>query len=105
MQDREWLYYVERSGREGCEWSAQFRRHSPTMQVGHRALLLMREGHLDQSAELLQELIDEVEGIDGEPHSIRAVLDRYRHGIEGYYFYCRKEFALAEQSMRLAHDA
>lgn len=65
----------------------------------------MREGRLEQGEEFLREFIEQVEGVCGEPTSVRAVLDRYRHGIEGYYFYCRGEFDDAERSMRFAHDA
>jgi hypothetical protein len=105
MQDREWLYYAERSGREGRAWAVEYRRHSDTAKLGERALKSMRENQMEQAGQLLREFIDGVERVDGEPHSVRAVLDRYRHGIEAYYFYCRKEFALAEQSMRSAHGA
>ncbi len=105
MQDREWLYYAERSGSEGREWAEQYRRHSAIAKLGERALRSMRENHLEEGEQLLREFIDGVEGVRGEPASVRAVLDRYRHGIEAYYFYCRKEFGLAEQSMRSAHDA
>lgn len=75
------------------------------MELGNRTLQLLREGKLEDGERALQEFTAEVEKVSCKPDSVRAVLDRYRHGIEGYYFYVRKEFAPAHQSMRLAHDA
>ena len=105
MQNNDWLHFAERSGREGREWAEKYECHRPTAELGTRALLKMREGQLDQAKELLQEFVGKVEAVREGPASIRAVLDRYRHGIEGYYFYCRQEFSAAEKSMLLAHDA
>lgn len=105
MQNCDWLHFAERSGPEGQEWAEKYRQHWSTMELGNRTLQQMREGNLEQGGQLLQEFIAQVESVNGEPASLRAVLDRYRHGIEGYYFYSRSEFAPAQQSMRLAHVA
>lgn len=100
-----WLHFAERSGREGRDWAEEYRRHATKLDLSTRALKHMREGQMDEGGKLLKEFISQVESVSGEPASLRAVLDRFRHGIEGYYFYCRGEFEGAEQSMRLAHDA
>jgi hypothetical protein len=105
MPNSEWLHFAERSGRRGREWAEEYRRHSSKVELGAHALQQMRAGHLEQGGGLLREFVGEVESVDGEPASVRAVLDRYRHGIEGYYLYCRGEFAGAEQCMRVAHNA
>jgi len=101
----EWLHFAERSGREGREWAEEYRLHAVKLDLGLSALQHLREGRMEQGGELLKECISQVESVRGVPASQRAVLDRYRHGIEGYYFYCRGDFEGAERSMRLAHDA
>ncbi len=101
----DWLHFAERTGRAGKEWAEEYRRHQPKVELGKRALQLMREGQMEQGGKLLHEFIGQVEGVCGEPVSVRAVLDRFSHGIEGYYFYCRRDFASAEQSMLSAHAA
>jgi hypothetical protein len=105
MPNCDWLHFAERCGREGRGWAEQYRSHAAKLALGGSALQRMREGRVEQGGELLREFICQVEGVCGEPASVRAVLDRYRHGIEGYYFYCRGEFDAAERSMRAAHDA
>ena len=105
-KEHEWLHFAERSGREGQEWAETFRRdHFAKMEAGQRALEQMRLGNVAQGGELLREFIDQVESVFDERGSLRAVLDRYRYGIEGYYFYVTRDFAEAEQAMRLAHAA
>ena len=105
MQNCDWLHFAERCGPDGSQWAGNYREHWSTMELGNRTLQLLREGKLEDGEKALQEFIAEVEKVSCKPDSVRAVLDRYRHGIEGYYFYVRKEFAPAQQSMRLAHDA
>jgi hypothetical protein len=105
MLNFDWLHFVERSGPEGRGWAEQYRRHAAKMEIGKRALEHLRGGRAEQGGELVREFVGQVEGVCGEPASLRAVLDRFRHGIEGYYFYCRGDYDGAEQSMRLAHDA
>lgn len=75
------------------------------MEIGKRALQHMREGQLVEGEKLLMEFRGELEKVCGEPASVRAVMDRYRFGIEGYYFYCRREFVRANEAMCLAHAA
>ena len=86
MPNCDWLHFAERSGREGREWAEEYRCHLAKLELGNRALQYMREGHLEQGGDLLREFSGQVEGVCGEPASLRAVLDRYRHGVEGYYF-------------------
>lgn len=105
MQNRDWLHFAERSGPAGRGWVEEYYHHLNKGDLGDLALQRMREGRLEEGGELLRQLIDQVEQVRTGPPSVRAVLDRYRHGIEGYYFYCRKEFEAAERSMNLAHDA
>jgi hypothetical protein len=105
MQNCDWLHFAERCGAEGRDWAEKYRQHWPTMELGNQTLKKLREDKLEEGERLLQEFIRQVESVRGEPDSVRAVLDRYRYGIEGYYYYCRKEFTPAQQSMRLAHDA
>ena len=105
MQNRDWLHFAERSGPEGREWVEEYHRHLNKADLGDLALQRMREGRHEEGGELLRQLIDQVEEVHTGSPSVRAVLDRYRHGIEGYYFYCRKEFEAAERSMDRAHDA
>lgn len=105
MSNCDWLHFAARSGREGREWAEGYRHHAGKLELGHRALTNMRRGDLERGRTLLQEFVGQVEEVSGESASVRAVLDRYRHGIEGYYFYCRGEFDAAERAMRLAHDA
>jgi hypothetical protein len=105
-QDCTWLHFAERSCPEGREWAEGYWRHFDKLELGTRALTQLRGGHMDQGDVLLREFISQIEGVPAaEPASLRAVLDRFRHGIEGYYFYCKREYAPAQQSMRLAHDA
>ena len=105
-QNCTWLHFAQRCGPKGREWTEGYGRHFDKLELGTRALTHLREGHLEQGEGVLREFISEVEGVPAtEPASLRAVLDRFRHGIEGYYFYCKREFAPAQQSMSLAHDA
>lgn len=106
MQDCTWLHFAERSGPEGREWAEGYGRHFDKLELGTLALTHLREGNLEQGEGLLRDFISEIEGVPAaESASLRAVLDRFRHGIEGYYFYCKREFVSAQQSMCLAHDA
>jgi hypothetical protein len=105
-QDCNWLHFAIRTGPEAREWAEGYQRHFDKLELGTSALTHFREGHLESGEGLLREFIDQVEGVPAtEPASLRAVLDRFRYGIEGYYFYCKREFAPAQHSMRLAHDA
>jgi hypothetical protein len=105
LQSGDWLRFAGLSGPEGQEWAEEYRRYSAKVELGNRGLQHMREGDLQRGGEFLREFIGQVESVSDGPASLRAVLDRFRHGIEGYYFYRRGEYASAEQSMRLAHDA
>lgn len=100
----DWLYFAQRTGRAGQEWAENYRCHLPKLEVGKRALELMRRGQIERGGELLQEFIGLVGTACNEPSSIKAVLGRYTHGIQGYYFYCRGEFASAKEAMWLAHE-
>jgi hypothetical protein len=104
LQKGEWLYFARRTGPEGCKWAKEYGCHNATMQLGDLALQQLRKKNSTAEG-TLQEFIRCVEAVPPEPASVRAVLDRFRYGIEGYYFYCRGDFAKAKDALCLAHSA
>lgn len=104
MKACDWLHFAERTGDDGREWVDQYKRHSNTLEMSKEALQYMRRGQLDKGNEVLGECRREIEAASSEP-SIRAVLDRQLHGVDGYYAYCRQDYVRANELMCLAHDA
>jgi hypothetical protein len=104
LQNCEWLYFARRTGPDGCKWAEEYVRHNATMQLGGLALQQLRKRN-STAGGTLQEFIRCVEVVPPEPPSVRAVLDRFRYGIEGYYFYCRGDFSRAKDAMCRAHSA
>jgi hypothetical protein len=102
----DWLHFVARSGDEGRQWAEEYRRPEvqEADQLAVRALKQMREGRLDAGAAQLEAMAERVRHGDFSP-SIRAVLERWYHGVAAYLFYCREEFDRAESSLDLADAA
>jgi hypothetical protein len=104
LQNNEWLYFARRTGPEGCKWAEEYVCHNATTQLGALTLQQLRKRN-STAGGTLQKFIHCVEAVPPEPASVRAVLDRFRYGIEGYYFYCLGDFARAKAAMCLAHSA
>jgi hypothetical protein len=105
MKAYDWMHFAERTGDAGKKWVQDYRTHTPKLEIGKTALHFMRDGRMKEGERCLAEFRVEVERVCTEPISIRAVLDRHRYGIEGYYFYCLRDFSKANQAMCLAHAA
>lgn len=102
----DWLHFVARSGDEGRCWAEEYRRPDVLAadDLGVRALKEMRAGRLDAGDALLDEMAAGFRPLDLPP-SIRAVLERWYHGVAAYLFYCREEFDRAEEALDQANAA
>lgn len=101
----DWLHFAERTGKPGKDWSADYRQHSRAVSLAEESLTLLRRGAIDRGGMALLELKRQLSRLRNEQDSVRAVLDRWYHGVAGYYFYCRGDFQQAQESMHQAHVA
>lgn len=99
----DWLHFAGRTGSPGRLWAERYRYHYPTLDIGKRALELIRHGQIQAGSEALAKFVERVDAVNNEQPSIRAVLDRYVHGVQAYYFYCLEDFDGARDTMWLAH--
>jgi hypothetical protein len=101
----DWLHFAERTGGPGKQWAIDYRRHRSAVALADESLALLRQGKIESGGLALLELKRQISRIRGEQESVRAVLDRWFHGVSGYYFYCREDFQQAQRSMQEAHLA
>lgn len=99
----DWLHFAERTGKEGQQWALTYRNHLSKVALSDRALHVMRKGDLKQGKDLLEEFARQLDSDPAEDYSIRAVLDRWYHGVAGYYYYCSGHSTLARRSMDQAN--
>lgn len=100
-----WLHFAERASSQGRRWAHEYSRHASKVETSNRALLLLRQGRLEEGFALLEELSAQMKAMSHEQPSIVAVLERWYHGVSGYYFYCKGEFSQARKSMWFAEEA
>jgi hypothetical protein len=101
----DWLHFASRSGDAGRAWAQDYRRHADLVETSNDALDLMRRNELESGYARLRDYAAGIEALDSPSRSMRALLDRWYHGVAGYYFYCRGDFEYAERSMCAAHEA
>jgi hypothetical protein len=96
----DWLHFVARSGDEGRQWAEEYRGPAVLKAdlLAVQALKEMRAGRLDAGDARLEEMAESFRPLDLPP-SIRAVLERWYHGVAAYSFYCREEFDRAEEAL------
>jgi hypothetical protein len=102
-----WLRYVALSGRQGERWSRDFERVRPLVQQCMQSVSDLRRGTPHEAAlALLQSAREGLDALDERTDaSVRAAADRSYYGALGYYFYTRRAFEEADDSMSRAHHA
>lgn len=100
----DWMHFAARSGEQGCAWSATYRRYEPLEAMSIEALAMLRRGELESGETCLERLREDLAAC-GAPASVRAVLDRWYHGVAGFLHYRRGDFEAADESMFAAHEA
>lgn len=101
----DWLHFAGHAGEAGRAWADAYRRYLPLVGQSDEALDLMRQGRLEAGHARLRAYTAALDALKTCPSSVRAMLDRFGHGVAGYYHYRQGEYARAEQSMAAAHEA
>jgi hypothetical protein len=100
----DWLHFAERSGEGGKAWATAYRSHSEKLVLHDRALHLLREGQIEEGRQFLGLFSVSLRSLDPQS-SVYAVMERWYHGVAGYYHYCVGEFGQAKESMNRAQQA
>lgn len=102
----DWLHFVARSSDEGRRWVENYRRLEvlDTDRLAALALLDFREGRQKSGAARLKRISKRLRDLELSS-SIRAVLNRWYHGVVAYDRYCREDFDGAGESLDLANAA
>lgn len=102
-----WLRFVALSGRQGKRWSQDFEPARPLAQLCMQSVSDLRRGCAHEaSLALLQRARAGLDALDERTDpSVRAAADRSYYGALGFYFYTRRAFEEADDSMARAHDA
>jgi hypothetical protein len=102
----DWLHFVARSGEQGRSWAAAYKRHLPLFNSSVEALEDLRSGRLEAGEQRLRRLREDLRSLRFSlPPSVRHVLERWVHGVEGYRQYRRGRWSEARESMFRAHRA
>ena len=105
LQGTEWLHGAVCGGGQAIGWIEQYQSYSDAMEIGFAALRLMREKELTKAESLLSTFLEETAATPGERPEMRAMINRYRYGIESYYCYCRKNYEGASLLLGRAEEA
>lgn len=105
LRGDEWLHFVEQTGSAGVNWAQEYRKYSPALEKARMSILLLRRGQLREGEELMWATSSEIDAYPVISSSIKNVLDRYRYGLEAYYFYHCKNYTKAREALSLAHIA
>jgi hypothetical protein len=102
-----WLRYVALSGRQGERWSHDYEHVRPLVELCMQSVSDLRRGTPHEAAlALLQSARQGLDALDERTDaSVRAAADRSYYGALGYYFYTRRAFDEADDSMSRAHHA
>lgn len=98
------VHFIARSGDPGRTWAAEYHRNKQTFAIADHALKLLRKGLHEEGYRLLQTYGATLDALRDIPQSLRADMWRHYHAVAGYYFYSVENFAMAHESMRLAHQ-
>ncbi|MET0400023.1 MAG: hypothetical protein ABW277_24750 [Longimicrobiaceae bacterium] len=100
-----WLHFVGMSCEEGRRWAEEYLRYSEVVDMNYECLVLLKRRRFAEGAAHLRRFRERVDGAGDAHPSIRAVLDRWYHAVDGYYWYCMEAYDTAERAMIHAHDA
>lgn len=106
-QEPGWKELVGISGPDGEAWLEHYQQpHLLRLEkLGIEALLALRQGLFEQGRELLRELEEGLDGLDGVPASVRQIHDRWYFGVLAYYEYQVGHPEQAEATLQAAYDA
>jgi hypothetical protein len=102
--DRDWFYFVARSGEEGRRWVEVYRQPEfrSIVEGTLRALALLRRNRLEEGAAVLEEIRPGVELSRTTSASLFHVLERHYYPVLAYYHYRRDELREAEDCLDTA---
>lgn len=102
------LRYVALSGREGEQWVEEFdQRVRPIVELCRACVKGLRRGlTFDEAGDLLRRAREGLDALDGQADpSFRGAAERWYYGALGFYFYSRRAFDEADDSMWRAHES
>ncbi|HEU4558188.1 MAG TPA: hypothetical protein VFS20_10075 [Longimicrobium sp.] len=95
-----WFDMVRMSGAEGRRWVAEYARVQPLVTQVLAPLEVLRKGDLATGGEMLERASEALQGTCFEHASLRAMVERWYLGVEGYAHYTRNEYDQADACMR-----